>query len=114
MIDGVPPLGDFRWKVELQSSTVTADAFGQHGRAWATYATAWAVVEPQGLNMTTIGDRPTARLTVRMFVRWLAGVLPSHRVLWDGKVFNVGSVIDIKARRRFLELIAEEVADAQA
>lgn len=33
-----------------------------------------------------------AQTTARIIMRWFSGLLPTHRILWDGRVFDILSI----------------------
>ena len=101
--------GLLRHKVQVQSKTEEADAHGQMIETWTTQGYAWANIVPESTVEVINGDRIDARRTHRIQIRWFQGMSPRHRLLHDGRVLNVRSVLNVQERNRDMELVAVEV-----
>ena len=96
--------GPMRERVEIQHKAPIRAAAGSIIENWTEFSTVFAAVEPiSGREYTTL-RAGQAEITTRFRIRYLAGVLPTMRVLWRGQVYRLSEVIDIGARRRELEL----------
>ena len=93
-------------EVTIQSLTETRDSYGGVTQAWATFASVWARV------VTSKGDEAIravaeqAQRTVRFQVRWLSGVLPSMRIVWQSKNYDIREVDDSLRHRGELWITA--------
>ncbi len=55
-----------------------------------------------------------AETTARINLRWFPGLLPTWRILWDGKIYNITSIeTDITARRDYYLRCDSGVNDGQ-
>lgn len=84
--------GDLRERIEIQTATVTRDAYGEEQPAWATVATVWAKVQERGGREPILADRPVMVISYEITIR--AGVTVTHgqQVLWAGKTLAVETV----------------------
>lgn len=98
-----------RHRVTLQGVTRTDDEGGGHTEAWTNTATVWAAIEPLTGVEALRGMQLSARVTHRVRMRYRAGVTAKARLAYDGRTFEVRSVIDPEERHRELILLAEEV-----
>lgn len=100
--------GKLRHQVTIQSKSETTDAFGGPVDTWADVATVWANVEPlQGrelVNAQTVNAETTTRITMR----YLTGVIPANRIIFEGKFYNLQAVIDPELKHRELIIMASE------
>lgn len=106
----MPAIGQLRQRIELQSATDAADAYGQATRTWATYATVWAQVLPAGGGEPVVGDQQQQTTTHKITIRYRAGVEATHRALLGSRVLNFASVRNWEERERWLEIDATEMA----
>jgi SPP1 family predicted phage head-tail adaptor len=89
--------GELRERVEIQTATVTRDAYGAELPAWATVATVWAKVVERGGREPILADRPVMMISYEITMR--AGVTVTHgqQCLWAGKTLSVETVTPVPA-----------------
>ena len=103
-------IGKLRHVIALQEVTNTVDAGGGQGRTWATTAIVWAEVKPasgrEQLHAMQLQDSVTHRITIR----YCSDVKPTSkwRILFDGRHFNIRSVLNVDERNKFLVIMADE------
>ena len=88
--------GRLRHKVVLQQPNPTVDTYGQPVRGWATVATVYAAVEPLNGREFFKAQEIQSETKVRMRLRYgseLASLTAAWRVTFDGKVYNILSII---------------------
>jgi SPP1 family predicted phage head-tail adaptor len=107
--------GDLRHQVTIQQSVEAPDTFGGAGTptTWTTYAVVWAAIEPGSAREFIEAQQQSAEKTVTIRIRYLAGVTPKMRVLYQDpdrgqRLFDIQGVIDIDERRRHMHLISIE------
>lgn len=100
--------GKLRHFITVQRKSLTVDDFGGPVEAWADLATQWALVEPlQGRELVN-AQTVNAETTIRITVRYLANVKPDDRIIFDGKFYNLQSVVDPELKHRELIIMASE------
>lgn len=102
--------GDLRDKITIRNSTASRDAYGASVETWEDYAPdRWAHVNPLAGRELLLA-RQTASLADTVFTtRWLSGVTPQMRVVWDGGEYLIESAVDVGAARRWLEIRATRI-----
>jgi SPP1 family predicted phage head-tail adaptor len=105
--------GDYRHQITIQVHDTDQDSSGQFVNDWFTYATVRAaVMRTPGREVWASGHRE-GRLPVVFRIRYLAGVVPAMRVLFDSKVHNLLSVHDpSNGLKEELILTTEEITEA--
>lgn len=104
--------GELRHQVTIQSKTITTDGHGGPIETWNDTAYPWAKVEPlQGRELAT-AQTVNAETTTRITMRYLAGVIPANRITFDGKYYNLQSVVDPELKHRELIIMASEGLNA--
>jgi SPP1 family predicted phage head-tail adaptor len=98
--------GLLREQIVIQSRADSVNSYGQPVAAWSAFATVWAAIEPgrgreyfdaQGLQVVE---------PMRFRIRWLSGMTTLHRILYDGKTFDIDYVEDFLARDREMHIYA--------
>lgn len=96
--------GDLRHFITIERYTETQDSTGQPTRAYGTYATVRASVEPLGGKELFAAQSVMPDASTRITMRYLAGVVEKMRVLFEGVYYNILNVRDIEMRHRVMEL----------
>lgn len=94
--------------VTIENFTVMQDEYGEEIKTWETFATLPARVEPLQGDERWNAQQFHAEVTHRVTVRWLAGVLPTMRVVHDGRILEIESVINPDERNEIVELMCIE------
>jgi SPP1 family predicted phage head-tail adaptor len=97
-------IGRLRSKVDLQTSTDTRDAGGGLSCVFETTASIFADIRPQSGDETYRQGKVQEKLTHKIFIRYRTGVKATQRILFENRVFNIRSIINVDERDRFLEL----------
>ncbi len=101
-------IGTLRHKVEIQALTVTEDAIGNQVEEWTKVADVWAAVEPLQGDEKLAAAYIQADTTHRVTIRYLAGITPADRLLFDGRILEIESVRNLEERNRELVLMCKE------
>jgi len=107
--------GRLRHRVTIQARTNTQDPItGESTIAWVD---AWvnlaAAIEPLSAAELISAQAQRSEVTARMTIRSLAGLTATHRVLHNGRVYNIAGVIpDPDSGREWITLpVSEGVND---
>ena len=101
-------IGSMRHEIEVQAMTLTTDAGGGASQSFATTKRMYADIRPtrgseavrQGKLQTEIGHQIT--------VRYHSFITNRHKVLFDGRSFNINYIENVDERDRFMILHCEE------
>lgn len=101
-------VGLYRHIVAFQRKNESTDEYGGDVFSWSTFATTWARVRPlQGRDLiASESERNEAK--VRFNCRFVAGVVPAMRIVWQGRNHEIISVADINGMGRELEILTRE------
>lgn len=100
--------GALRHRVTIQKATESINEKGETVPTWETFATVWAAVEPLRGREYFQSNAIQSELTTRIRIRYLAGVNPHMRVLYNGRTFHIQAVIDVDERHREMQLMCIE------
>ncbi|MCP5018065.1 MAG: phage head closure protein [Ketobacter sp.] len=75
---------------------------------WSAFATVFAAYEPQSGKESQTEDQEQAFNTARFRIRYLSGVVPKMRILFDGRYFDIEAINDVGGRRKQLHIMARE------
>ena len=99
--------GDLDQRVTFSRQTNQQDELGQPVNTWVTLGTVWAAVEPQAGREFVAAGAQQSELTTKIRIRYRPGVTTGDRVLHDGRVYDIQSVIDYRSARRELVLLCK-------
>jgi len=102
--------GQLRHRVTLQELVTTYNEYNEPVQAWQDVAAVWGFVEPLSGREFFAAEQIQARVSTRITIRYRAGIVPTMRVLWSGKTYNIRAVIDTEGRHEELQLMCEEEA----
>ena len=88
-------IGELRHRIELQSSSESADSYGQDVRTWSTYGTVWARVEMKPGTEQQVGLSQQAMSPYIVTIRYRGDVQASHRIVYGAKILEIVSVADL-------------------
>lgn len=98
-------------RITIERHVTGQDAWGQPVDTWELLASTWASVEPLQGREYIAAQAVQAETTIRVRVRYLAGVTASCRIaLDDGRILGIVAVIDERNQHRFLQLMCKELA----
>lgn len=103
--------GKLRHRVVIQYATVAQDAYGEPVKTWATLATVWGAVEPLIGREYLAAQQLQSAIPVRVRIRYRNDVTPLMRVSWDGNLYDIESVQEVRTERRELILMCKENQD---
>ena len=102
------PAGRYRHRITLQNATITRNEYGEVIRTWYDLDTVWAAVD------TLKGDEYFAARTLRNAVshrvtlRYRSDITPHHRLLFEGRTFDIEAVLP-DSRKTQLVLMCSEL-----
>ena len=97
-----------RQRITIQQQSQTPDTGGGFSRSWGNVATVWAEVIPISGREVLANQQLQGQVTHRITIRYRSGVTTAMRVAYEGRVFNIRSVLNIRERDDLLEILAEE------
>jgi len=104
--------GQLRHQVVIEQPTTSSDGYGDEIAGWTTFATVWASVEPiRGKEYFMAKDasqEESHQVTHRVRIRYLSGVLPTMRITWGSRAFDIHAVLNTDERDIEMELLCTE------
>ena len=101
-------IGTLRHRVKIQTYTAFRDSFGAEEPEWTDVATAWASVTPISGKEYFASAQLNAELTTKITMRYLCGITPKMRVVFDERIFEIVSVINYEERNVEINLLCKE------
>lgn len=100
--------GRLNKKITIQETTQTQNSYGEVIDAWSTYAFIWASVEPTSGREFMAAQQINSEITIAFRTRYLSGVTAKMRISWDGRLFDIESVINPVEKNEQLLIICRE------
>ena len=90
--------GEYRNLITIQTVTTTQISDGSSSESWATYITVYAKIKPLTGREYYSAQQTQAEMTHNMYSRYTPGVLPSMRVSWNSRIFDIQDVVNVDER----------------
>lgn len=103
--------GQLRHRITIETPT-EVNTNGSLSSTWATLATVWAAVEPLTGREYFQTQQSQSTVSTRIRIRNRTDVTPQMRVLFDGRYFEIETLIHDRTNARELILMCREVQDA--
>lgn len=103
-------IGERRCRVVFQRFTVGQDAFGEPDKTWASLCTSWALVQPLKGRELFAANQVQSDVDYRIVTRYrteLAALSAGDRATWNGKTFDIRSVITRDHTIKEIEILAQ-------
>lgn len=97
-----------RHRVTIQQPQETADGLGGVSISWQDVAEVWAQIVPLNGGESMFAFQQQAQVSHRITIRYRADVDASMRIVFEGRAFNIRSVVNVQEAKVMLELLAQE------
>lgn len=103
--------GILRHRIRIEQPVRGArDEHGGEAVLWAHVCDVWASIEPASASERTAGPVVEQQTTHLVRMRWRRGIASTMRVRYEGRIFQIASVVNVGERREELQLVCAEVA----
>lgn len=100
--------GKLRHSIVIQALIEDQDEYGEATQAWETFASVRASVEPLQGREYFASQQVQAEVTTRFRIRYLAGLKPTMRVVFEGRNYDIQAILDPNELHRELHLMCVE------
>ncbi|HII3799618.1 TPA: phage head closure protein [Pasteurella multocida] len=104
-------IGKLRHRITIQRQVNTLNEYGASVTVWRDVKTVWAEVKPLSGREYFSAQQVQSEITTQIFIRYLPGVLPTMRVKFGSRFFEIVSVINASERDIYLQLMCKEKID---
>lgn len=99
--------GELRHVITIQERAETTDAYGGTVYIWSDFATVRAKVQPLRGRELIAAQAAQNQTTVKFYIRYLAGIDSTMRLVWDGNNYDIEPPVDVNGQGRVLEIMAK-------
>jgi SPP1 family predicted phage head-tail adaptor len=100
--------GTLRHRVTIEQATETPNSFNEPVKNWSTFATISADIEPLSGGEPFVAEQFAGIIDHRVQMRYLAGVVPKMRFNWNGRLFDILTVLDQDTRNKWMFVLVKE------
>ena len=109
-------IGNMKNKLEIQSSTQTADGGGSYETTWSKVATVFGSITPRSSDETVFADKLRDKKVNKIVIRFRNGITTKNRLVQNfrregvstQRIFVIKGVLNVGNRFKYLELDCEE------
>lgn len=105
----LPAIGTLRHRITLEARAQAASGSEAIADTWSTVDTVWGQVEQIAGGMIVSGAQTEERVTHRIVIRNRTDLSSWRYLTFDGKRMQVRETRAADDRKRFLEILAEEI-----
>lgn len=99
--------GKNRHRITIEEAVKTKSSTGALSTTWKTFAETWASIETLKAYEKTAIETTMSKADKKVCFRYIAGVLPTMRIVYKGSIYSILGINNIEERNRELELICE-------
>lgn len=99
--------GQLDQRVTVERFTATYDELGQPIETWAPLFSCWAAVEPLTGREYLAAAAAVSEVTAKIRMRFRPWMTSQDRVIHEGTVYQIESVIDVRSANRELVLMCK-------
>lgn len=104
--------GELDTRISIEARSTTQDATGEPDTTWDVFAERWASIERTPGSELWGSAQRNGRVPTIFRLRCLAGVMPAMRVVAQGRVFDVKSVVRPSGRSGEMLLVTDELVES--
>jgi len=101
-------IGKLRHRITIQEYAASRDSFGAQVQTWADKATVFASIAPVSGKEYFAAQQINSEITTKITIRYLPGITPKMRVLFNGRIFEILAVLNHEERNIELNLMCKE------
>jgi len=102
-------IGALNQRATIAVKTASSDGGGGFDDGWATIATAWVRIEPNGASEVFGPERSESRNRYRLTLRRNVDIEAGHRVSLGARTMTIQNVIDEGPNAQIMTLLCEEI-----
>jgi SPP1 family predicted phage head-tail adaptor len=95
-------------KIVIQKPVSVSDGMGGFTETWQEVSTVWAAIWPISASETIKTMQVGMNITHRIRIRYIESLRASYRILWQGRYFNITSIINPNTENRWLDILCKE------
>lgn len=99
---------DFTKTFTIESLTNTPDGQGGYVPSWSTFATITGFVQKKSGDETIKDDQLDDNYPTTFSFKYISGITNEMRVLFNGKYYNIRSIISVQEVDVWIDIVADE------
>lgn len=90
----IPSAGRLNRRIQIQVRSQSSDDYAQQLVSWSTVITCWARIRQLGGRELVTAQTIKAESTHEIEIRYRPGITAEHRIVYQGRVFNILNTTD--------------------
>ena len=100
--------GSLKHKISIEIYTSSTNEFNEETKQWEFYRSVYASITPlSAKEYFKAGVHSEA--THKVEIRYISEITSKMRIIYDNRIFNIESVLNIREENKTLQLICTEV-----
>lgn len=99
--------GSRRHRVRIEKPTSARSSTGAVTITWSEFDTLWASIETLKTYERQSAESSWPGADVKIGIKYVAGLLPTMRIVYSGKIYSILGINDIEERHRDVDIICK-------
>lgn len=100
--------GELDQRITIQTYATSRGLSGEELQSWDTWKAVWANVQTSGGSENFYSPQLVAESSHKIKLRYLSGILPTMRILWDGHILDIVHIDESRKRQGELYILCKE------
>lgn len=101
--------GKYRQPITIQKRDVAQNSYGESMETWVDVIKTRAGIFPMTGSEKFAGDQFNSEITHKIHFRYVKNITPDCRILFQGRVFNITSIVNLTEKNVELQLYCKEI-----
>ncbi len=101
--------GSLRNKINIEHAMNVKNSVGEQTKTWSIFAEVYAEAKPIRSTERFVSQRLQTEVNFQFRVRFLSGIEHDMRVVYNERIFDIDSVLNVEERNKELIILASEV-----
>lgn len=102
--------GKLNKRITIQTISITRDTDGAELKGWTDFASVWASIQPlTGKEYFDASQSIDNVVNSKITIRYRAGIKPDMRIMYNGVVYEITSIINPNENNQYLLLMCKVV-----
>jgi SPP1 family predicted phage head-tail adaptor len=103
--------GRLRHRITIQQNIQAQNEIGEWVDDWSEFATVWAAIEPALGKEYYAAKQIDSKVDGKIRIRYLDGLEPTMRVVWQGRILHIVSLLTVQEKKREILIMYSEALD---
>ena len=96
-------------KLIFEKPNINSDECGGQNIVWSLYKNIWGDIQPVSVVNNNSNYISETKITHKIVIRYFNEIDNNMRIIYNNRIFNIKSILNIKEQNKYLEILCEEI-----